>query len=97
MKKLTSLVAVLVLAASLASCATHVHKIGNGGSGKTTVEARQWYILMGLIPLNDINSAEMAGSSKDYTITTQATFMDIVIGAFTGIVTINCRTVKIDK
>ncbi len=78
-------------------CYTINHKVGQGAQGTTTVEARQWYVLWGLVPINDVNSQQMAGGSADYTVTTKMTFVDIVIGAFTGLVTVQPMTVKVQK
>ena len=33
-------------------CATHGHKMGNGAQGNDMMEARQWYVLFGLVPIN---------------------------------------------
>ena len=45
-------------------CATHTHKIGNGAQGFNMTEARQWYALWGLTPLNDVDTSVMAGSAN---------------------------------
>jgi len=96
MKKTVSL---LLLASMLimVGCSTHMHVVGDGAKGGTKDSARQWYILFGLVPLNDVNSKAMAGGASNYTIKTQATFLDGVIGIFTGIVTVSCRTVEVSK
>jgi len=39
----------------------------------------------------------MAGKADDYTIETSTQFLDFVIGAFTGIVSVYPRTVKVMK
>jgi hypothetical protein len=96
MKKIVSL---LLLASILfmVGCSTHIHVVGDGGKAGTKDEARQWYILFGLVPLNDVKSKTMAGDASNYTIKTQATFLDGVITLFTSIVTISCRTVEVSK
>lgn len=81
----------------LTSCYTITHKVGNGAQGSTTTSERQWYILWGLVPINHVDSQAMAGGATDYTITTQATFVDVIIGAVTGIVTVAPRTVTVKK
>ncbi|MBU1701293.1 MAG: hypothetical protein KJ970_12415 [Candidatus Eisenbacteria bacterium] len=82
---------------TLAGCAAHVHKVGAGPSGNDIVEARQWYILWGLVPLNEVDSNVMAAGAKDYEITTSQQPLDIIINIFTGIVTVNSRTVTVTK
>ena len=44
----------------LSACSTHTHVVGNGPSKGETVQARQWYILWGLIPLNNVDTNAMA-------------------------------------
>ena len=78
-------------------CATHVHKVGQGAQGVDITEARQWYVLWGLVPINDVNTNAIAGDATDYEITTQVTPIDFVINAVLGQVSINCRTVTVQK
>jgi len=73
------------------------HTVGNGGSGKTTVTERQWYALWGLVPINPKDSKDMAKGADNYTVTTKSTFLDQVISAFTGAVTISCQTIEVEK
>ena len=61
------------------------------------MSARQWYILWGLVPLNDVDTTELAGGSVNYEIDTEQGFLDIVINIFTGIVTVNSRTVTVTR
>lgn len=88
-----ALVAVLVLS----GCVTHVHVVGDGAQGGEVEEAVQWYALWGLVELNEVSSADMAGDADDYTITTQYTFIDALISAVTNYVTISRRTVMVEK
>ena len=78
-------------------CATHTHVVGKGAQGTDMVEARQWYVLWGVVPINDVDTNAMAGEATDYEITTQFTPVDFVISAVLEIVTINCRTVTVQK
>jgi Bor protein len=78
-------------------CFTMTHKVGNGAQGSTSTEERQWYILFGLVPINNVDSKAMAGGAADYTVVTQATVVDVIIGAFTGIVSVQPMTVKVTK
>ncbi len=56
-----------------------------------------WYVLWGLVPITEVDSQAMAGGATDYTVQTQFTFVDIIIGIFTSIVTVQPRTVSITK
>ena len=82
---------------TLFSCAAHVHTVGNGPSTGETVTATQWYALNGLYPLNEVDTSAMAGGATDYEITTSMEPIDIVIGGFTGMITVNRRTVTVTK
>lgn len=90
--------ALLLFAMVVASgCAAHTHVIGNGGSGSETVEQRQWYVLWGLVPINEVDSATMAEGASNYTIETEQSALDVVINIFTSIVTVYSRTVTVTK
>ena len=95
-RKVVALVLVAVMIFITAGCAAHIHKIGKGGSGNA-VEERQWYVLWGLVPINEVDTAEMAGGAKDYTITTEYSPIDVIISMVAGFVTINSRTVTVEK
>lgn len=97
MKKITSLTLVPLLMVVMVGCMAHHHVIGDGAKTGVEVSARQWYILGGLIPLNEVNTKEMAGGATDYEIITAQTFTDYLINAFTGIVTVYSRTVTVKK
>ena len=78
-------------------CAAHVHKVGNGAQGTDTMEARQWYVLWGLVPINEVDTNTMAAGATDYEITTEHTGLDFIINVFTSAVTVNSRTVSVRK
>ncbi len=92
------IIAIFVVCAFLmTSCFTMKHNVGNGAQGNTTMEQRQWYVLWGLVPINSVDSKSMAGGATDYTVETQMTAVDVVIGIFTGLVTVQPMTVKVKK
>tara|TARA_Y100001970_G_C14151401_1_gene812900 strand:+ start:1178 stop:1462 length:285 start_codon:yes stop_codon:yes gene_type:complete len=94
MKKLTILLSSLLLFTFMA-CATHTHKVGNGAQGDTVKKARQLWVIA-LVPINDVDTAEMAGDATDFTIETQVDFIDMIVQAFTsGIITSRSVKVKI--
>lgn len=78
-------------------CAAHTHKVGNGAQGYDVTEARQWYIVWGLVPINDVDTNAMAGEATDYEITTSYTPIDFIIGVVAGSVSISSRTVSVRK
>ncbi len=89
--------ALLVCMLGMTGCYTHIHKVGSGAQGGTVEKATQWYVLWGLIPLNNVDTNAMAGGATNYEITTSHTPLDIIIGLFTGIVTVNPKTVQVAK
>jgi len=96
MKK-TIIALMLIIVLSFIGCSANIHTVGNGPQKNEVQEARQWYILFGLVPLNEVNTQEMAGNVKDYEIKTEQSFLDGFMNAFTGVVTITSRTVTVKK
>ena len=78
-------------------CAAHVHKVGNGAQGNDITAARQWYVLWGLVPINDVDTNAMAAGAADYEITTSITVVDFIINAIGSYITVNCRSVTVRK
>ena len=96
MKNWAVLIFIAALIMIMVGCAAHTHVVGNGGQ-ETKVEARQWYILWGLVPLNKVDTKSMAGDAEDYTIYTRQNFLDILINIPTSLITVNSRTVSVTK
>ena len=92
-----SVVFLIVAMLFVIGCAAHVHKVGNGAQGSDITEARQWYVLWGLVPINDVDTNTMAAGATDYEITTSITPVDFIINVVTGSITVNCRTVAVQK
>ncbi len=78
-------------------CATHIHKVGNGAQGNDITAARQWYILWGIVPINNVDTNTMAGQTNDYEIMTAITPVDFIINVIAGVVTLSSRTVIVEK
>ena len=98
----------LIISMLFISCATHLHTVGYGPQTGAKVTSRQFYLLYGLVPLNSVDTKEMAGIDSngnyitDYDIQTQFGLIDIVLafglGVFTygiGPVIIQSRTVTV--
>ena len=75
----------------IAGCSARTHIVGAGAQEQVTVEERQWYVLWGLLPINEVKSEDLAGDAEDYVVDTEITFMDAVINIFTGIVSVTSR------
>lgn len=95
--KTVSLLLVTILLLVMAGCTAHVHTIGTGPKGLTVEEQRQWYVLWGLVPVNEVDTAQMAAGTRDYEIKTEASVLDFVINIFTSYVSVVSRTVTVTK
>jgi len=96
-KAITLSLCAVFLTVALGGCFTQKHTIGNGGTGQTSVSQKQWFLLFGLIPLNDVDGGKMASGATDYTIQTQMSFVDFLISIVTQYVTIQPRTCTVTK
>lgn len=97
LKKAMSVTLIVACLGLLVGCSTHIHQVGAGAQGNQIEQARQWYVLWGLVPLNEVNSDQMAGMSTDYTIKTEANAFDVLINMVTTFATITSRTVTITR
>ena len=97
MKALKVLVLTLLLVSVLAGCTAHVYTMGDGPQKGMVDQQRQWYILCGLVPLNNVDVGEMIGDDVNYEVRTASEPLDIVIGWCTSCVTVTCRTVTVKK
>jgi len=79
------------------SCSAHVHTVGDGPRTGQTETAAQWWILFGLVPLNQVDTDAMAEGADDYEIKTSMEPMDILIGIPAGYITVSRRTVTVTK
>jgi len=97
MKKMIKVVTVVLLVLFFVGCTTHVHKVGSGPQTYDTEELRQWYILWGLVPINDVDTKDMAGDAINYKIKTEVTPIDVLISIPASTITVTSRTVTVVK
>lgn len=97
MKKLIKPFLMGLVLLSMIACSTNIHKIGNGAQTLNSKTARQWYVLFGLVPINEVDTNEMAANAQNYEIKTEQTFVDGIITAFTSMVSVSCRSVTVTK
>jgi Bor protein len=97
MLKKVCLALALVSVLAVSSCYTMNHKVGTGGANATSQDERQWWVLWGLVPINNVDSQTMAGGATNYTVTTEFTVLDVIINFFTSIVTVATQTVTVTK
>ena len=72
---------IMVMIASslfLIGCSTHIHTVGTGPETGLTKVGRQYYLLWGLIPLNTVDTNQMAASMQtdNYEIKSQVGLID---------------------
>jgi len=96
-KRIILLFAIILTFCLLTGCAAHIHKVGQGAQGAQKSEARQWYVLWGLVPINDVDTQQMSDGAADYTIKTENSALDVIINFFTGSVSVVSRTVTVTK
>jgi len=96
LKKIAVLFLILLLVV-LIGCEAHIHKIGVGAKEGKMKQARQWYALWGLAPLNQIDTRDMADDATDYEIKTEKAALDIILNIFTGWITVYSRTITVTK
>jgi hypothetical protein len=97
MRRTVAMLLIVVMTMVMLGCSAHAHKVGAGAQGSDIQTARQWYVLWGIIPINEIDTNTMAGPVNDYEVRTEQSAVDFIISMFTGIVTVNCRTVTVTK
>jgi hypothetical protein len=74
---------------------SHHHTIGLGatGTGETTV--RQWYLLFGLAPINEVDSQRLAPDLTSYAVETRFTFIDLLLSPLLLPFSLTTRTVTV--
>ena len=98
---LTKAAALALVAAMCLStgCYTQKFDVGTGGGTGEQQAFQQWFALWGLVPITQIEDdvESFTADTANYTVTTQFTPLDILIGIFTNIVTIGPKTVTVQK
>ncbi len=97
LKRATAIGIIAVFAMTLlAGCFTNEHIVGTGAATGYTESAKQWYLLFGLLPVNNVDTKAMSGAAQNYKIVTQTSVIDAVISGLTGGLLVP-RTVKVIK
>ena len=98
------LLSIVVLVVLLSSCNATMHTVGTGGRGDCKspsaydAKKKQWYLLSGLIPLNRVDSKDLAAGAQNYTIRTTTSFGDYLIsvpGSF--LLGLKTQTVRVSR
>ncbi len=96
MRKSVILIIFLLFFILLTGCFRHVHTVGSGPHIGKIEEEKQWYILWGIMSLNDVDGGVIA-ENTNCRITTECKPMDCVINFFTGVVSIYRTSVTVEK
>ena len=96
MLRKVSAIVLIVAILFVVGCSTHIHKVGNGPQGNDMTEVRQWYLIAGLVPINEVNTNAMAGGSNNYEIVTTENVIDVIVTIVTGAL-VTSRTVTVRK
>lgn len=86
--------------ALLPACFTFTHTVGRGPVNPqqpVVVQKTRWFALYGIVPISPFDSNDLAGSARDYRVTTEFTFVDCLITCFTSLATFYCQTVTVEK
>ena len=97
MKRISVILLIVVMTLVTVGCSAHIHTVGSGPAGSDVTSVRQWYVLFGLVPINQVDTSTIAGTATDYEIETQMSGVDFLITIFTGMVSVHCRTVTVTK
>lgn len=95
-KKFICMVMLVGMLFAGSGCMTLIHQVGDGAQGNEMVEKRQWYVLWGLVPINEVDSQELAEGASDYTVTSQVTIIDGLISAVLGWISVASQTVTVE-
>lgn len=82
-----------VLAA--AGCVGHTHVVGLGATGSSAVTERQYYLLFGLVPVNDVDSQRQATGLTSYTVDTRFGLVDLLLAPVLLPLTVTSRSVTV--
>lgn len=97
-RKVTALTLVCALMFVTLGCYTQRVDVGAGApSGAQRVEHRQWFALWGLVPITQIEPEATIGDAQNYSIVSEFTPLDVIIGIFTGIVTVYPKTIIVEQ
>lgn len=94
LKKSKLFIVAMSACVALSSCYSYTNVVGKGPQQNQTVKKWNHYVIGGLAPVGLSDVRQMAGDATDYSVTTQLSFVNALIGAVTfGIYTPTTTTV----
>jgi hypothetical protein len=89
----TALAVALSFAAS--GCISHQHVVGLGPTGTGSTSERQYYVLFGLLQVNEVDTQRFAPELTSYAIDTRFSFTDLLLTTLLLPLTVTTRTVTV--
>lgn len=97
MKRIAAAMVIVAVLLMTAGCYTNVHQVGLGAQTGVKIEKKQWFALWGLIALNEVDSQQLSANAVNYTLRTESTTTDVIIGLVLGAGLISPRTVTVTQ
>jgi Bor protein len=83
-KSLLKLAFVVGISVMMTSCYTFTATVGKGPQTGEKIVAHNHYLIDGLAPIATVNTKELVGDAKDYSITVSHSFIDGLLLMITG-------------
>jgi hypothetical protein len=102
-KKIYFFPALVLIALLMSSCQATMHTVGTGGRGNCKdvgqydAKKKQWYWLWGAVPINHVDSKDMAGGAQNYTIRTTHSLGDLLLSGIAGYAGFSVQTIRVSK
>jgi hypothetical protein len=77
------------------ACVSHQHTVGLGATGTGEAQQRQYFVLFGLVQVNEVDTQRMAADLSSYTIDTRFSLIDLLLAPFLAPLTATSRTVAV--
>jgi hypothetical protein len=77
------------------ACVAHYHVVGLGATGSEEQSLRQYYLLFGLVRVNEVNVQRLASDLTSYEIGTEFSFVDLLLAPILLPLTATSRTVTV--
>lgn len=75
---------IFAVAIMMTSCYTFTATVGKGPQTGNQIVAHNHYLIAGLAPISTVNTKELVGDAKDYSITVSHSFLDGFLNMLTG-------------
>lgn len=87
--------ALLAALCLLQGCVSNSVSVGLGSTGSGDRTERQYYLLFGLVSVNEVDTRRMAGSLTSYAVDAEFGWMDLLLAPILLPLTMTSRTVTV--